>query len=104
MANGVVPAQVDGIPGLCTIDVNVQGKSTNGAVAATYTNTIPAANVIGTIQGTGSTMNALAPATADITVRNITLEVVKGFVPQLVYGGTVSQMSITLRNPSAAAE
>ncbi len=104
MANGTIPAQADGIPGFCTIDVDVQGKSTNGAVPVTYTNTVPAANVIGTIEGTGSTMNALAPATANITVRNLTLEVVKGFVPQLVYGGTVSQMSITLRNPSAAAE
>lgn len=104
MTNGAVPAQVGGVPGVCTINVDVQGKSTNGANPSTYTNTIPPTNVVGTIQGTGSTMNSLGNATANITVRNLDIEVVKGFDPQLVYGGTISQMSIILRNPNTGAE
>jgi LPXTG-site transpeptidase (sortase) family protein len=104
MTGGSIPAQVGGIPGICTIIVDVQGKSTNGATPATHTNTIPATNVIATIQGTPSTMNAQGPASDNLVVRNISLEVVKGFNPLLVYGGADSQMSITLRNPNSAAE
>lgn len=55
--------------------------------------------------GTLSTMGAQGQATARLTVRNLTIEAVKGFVPQLVYGGAVSQMQITLRkNPNTGAE
>lgn len=104
MTKGIVPAQVNGVPGLCTINVDVQGKSTDGTTPATHTNTIPATDVTGTINGTASTMNARGPASAGLTVQNITLEVVKGFDPQLVYGGTVSKMSVTLRNPNSGAE
>lgn len=56
MTNGTIPAQVDGalpgdpaVPGICTISVDVQGKSTNGANASSYDNTIPANNVVGRI-------------------------------------------------------
>ncbi len=104
MTGGSIPAQVGGIPGICTINVDVQGKSTNGATPATHTNTIPATNVVATIQGTPSTMNAQGPASDNLVVRNISLEVVKGFNPLLVYGGANSLMSITLRNPNSAAE
>ncbi|HUH96795.1 MAG TPA: sortase, partial [Anaerolineales bacterium] len=52
--------------------------------------------------GSGSTMNAISNATADLTVGNLDLEVVKGFVPQLVYGGANSTMSIILRNPNTS--
>ncbi len=104
MTGGSIPRQVGGVPGICTINVDVQGKSSNGASPATHTNTIPATNVIATIQGTPSTMNAQGPASDTLVVRNITLEVVKGFNPLLVYGGANSQMSITLRNPNSAAE
>ena len=104
MTNGTIPAQVGGVPGICTISVDVQGKSTNGATPATYTNTVPANGVVARINGTSSTMSAQGPATANLTVRNLTIEAVKGFVPQLVYGGAVSQMQITLRNPNTGAE
>ncbi len=104
MTGGSIPRQVGGVPGICTINVDVQGKSTNGASPATHINTIPATNVIAAIQGTPSTMNAQGDASDNLVVRNITLEVVKGFNPLLVYGGANSQMSITLRNPNSAAE
>ncbi len=104
MTNGTIPAQVGGINGICTINVDVQGKSTNGAVPATHTNTIPPTNVVARIEESPSTMNSDAPASAPLTVRNLDLEVVKGFNPQLVYGGANSQMSIILRNPNTGAE
>ncbi|MBK8780376.1 MAG: sortase [Anaerolineales bacterium] len=104
MTGGTIPKQVGVVPGICTISVNVQGKSTNGATPSSYDNTIPANNVVGRINGTLSTMGALGQATARLTVRNLTIEAVKGFVPQLVYGGAVSQMQITLRNPNTGAE
>lgn len=99
LANGIVPAQVGGVPGICTITVDVQGTGATG----TRTNTIPTTNVVGTIQGTTSTMNSQANATAQLQIANLSIEIVKGFVPQLVYGGAVSTLSIRLRNPNASA-
>lgn len=96
--SGAIPAQVGIVPGICTITLDVQGLTTG-----TRTNTIPTANVIGTIQGTSSTMNAQANATAQLIIQNLTIEIVKGFVPQLVYGGAVSTLNIELRNPNTAA-
>ena len=96
--SGTIPAQVGSVAGICTITLDVQGVTTG-----TRTNTIPTTNVIGTIQGTSSTMNAQADATADLRVQNLTIEIVKGFVPQLVYGGAVSTLNIELRNPNTAA-
>jgi len=104
MSNGTIPAQVAGVNGICTINVDVQGKSTNGAVPATHDNNIPATNVVARIEGNPSTMNAEDPANASLTVQNLDLEVVKGVVPQLVYGGANSEMSIILRNPNTGAE
>ncbi|HAX69267.1 MAG TPA: hypothetical protein DCY14_06660, partial [Anaerolineae bacterium] len=96
--SGTIPAQVGSVAGICTITLDVQGL-----VTGTRTNTIPTTNVVGTIQGTSSTMNAQAGATADLRVQNLTIEIVKGFVPQLVYGGAVSTLNIELRNPNTAA-
>lgn len=95
---GTIPAQVGAVAGICTITLDVQGLTTG-----TRTNTIPTTNVIGTIQGTSSTMNAQANATAQLIIQNLTIEIVKGFVPQLVYGGAVSTLNIQLRNPNTAA-
>lgn len=99
LANGFVPAQVLGVPGVCTITVDVQGKG----VPAAYTNTILTTNVIGTLQGTGTSMRPIANASANLIVGNLTMEVVKKFDPQLVYGGSISTLSITLRNPNPSA-
>jgi LPXTG-site transpeptidase (sortase) family protein len=104
MTGGSIPARVGGVNGLCTIVVNVEGRSTDGTTAATHTNTIPVTQVEATLSGTPSTMNPQDPASANLTVRDLDLEVVKGFDPQLVYGGADSQMSIILRNPNPSAE
>ena len=100
MQNGYVPAKAGTVNGICTINVDVQGLGN----LQTYTNTIHTYDVVVPIPGTSSTMGAEANASADITVRNLTLEVVKGFNPQLVYGSANSQMSIILRNPNPSAE
>jgi uncharacterized repeat protein (TIGR01451 family) len=104
LTGGTIPAQVGGINGICTINVDVQGKSTNGAVPVTHTNTIPPTDVVAQIQGSPSTMNAQGAASDDITVGDLDLEIVKGFNPQLVFGGASSEMSIILRNPNIGAE
>ena len=104
LTNGTIPAQSSGgTPGICTITVNVRGVHNSGGLPVTQTNTIPTGNVIGTIQGTSSTMNAQANSTAQLTMQNLSIEIVKGFEPQLVYGGAVSTLGITLRNPNTAA-
>ncbi len=104
MAGGTIPASDGTVNGICTINVTVQGKTTNGMSPATYTNTIPVGNVVATIAGTPSTMNPQDPASDDLTVKDLDLEIVKGFNPVLVYGGADSVMSITLRNPNNDAE
>jgi len=98
LSGGTIPAQVGGVPGICTVTVNVQAQSNTN----TRTNTIPLANVSGEIQGTGTTINAYANATATLQTLNLTIGVVKGFNPVLVYGGASSTLSVQLINPNNA--
>ena len=102
MSGGTVPAQVGGIPGICTITVNVQGRDSTPASPSTFTNTIPIANVAGTVQSTGTVINPAAQAQDDLRIRPLTIGVVKGFNPVLVYGGASSTLSIQLINPNNA--
>ncbi len=96
MTGGTIAAQVGAVPGLCTIKVDVQGMG----AAATRTNTIPILNVTGTVQGTGTTVNPTAPASAPLTVANLSIGIVKGFEPLTVFGGSASTMSVQLTNPN----
>jgi uncharacterized repeat protein (TIGR01451 family) len=91
-----IPAQVDGVPGICTINVDVQG---NG-IQTTRTNTIYTSNVEGTVQGTSTQVSPKSNATAQLKILNLGLEVVKGFQPSTVFGGSSSTMSIELINPN----
>lgn len=99
LTGGTIPAQVGAVPGVCTINVNVQGRGS----AATRTNTIPIANVSGTIQSTGTVINSQAAASADLIIGNLTIGVVKGFNPLTVFGGSASTLSVQLVNPNNAA-
>ncbi len=99
MTGGTVPAQVGGIPGVCTITITVQGTDSN-ATPSNRTNTIPVANVSGTVQSTGVTINPVADAVAVLRTEILTIGVVKGFNPVLVYGGAYSTMSVQLVNPN----
>ena len=98
LTGGTVSPQVGGIPGICTISVDVQAQSNT----TTRTNTLPSTNVSGEIQGTGTTINAQANATATLQTLPLTIGVVKGFNPVLVYGGAASTLSVQLINPNNA--
>jgi LPXTG-site transpeptidase (sortase) family protein len=97
ITGGTVPAKSGSVPGICTITVDVQGKGT----AKTHTNTIPTANVTATDATFGRTINPLAPASADLIIKNMKIGVVKGFNPVLVYGGATSTLTIKLINPNS---
>ncbi len=99
LTGGTIPAQVGGVPGICTITVDVQGVG----ASATRTNTIPMANVSGTIQGTTTTINPGAPASADLTITTLSIGVVKAFNPVYVFGGASSTLTVRLDNPNNAA-
>ena len=101
MTGGTVPAQVGAVPGVCTITVTVQGKDSNAA-PSNRTNTIPATNVSGTVQSTGVTINSRNQAQATLRTEMLSIGVVKGFNPVLVYGGAASTMSVQLINPNNA--
>ena len=98
LTGGTIPAQVGGVPGICTISVDVQA----GTSTSTRTNTIPSTNVSGEIQGTGTVINAQDNATATLQILNLSIGVVKGFNPVLVYGGASSTLSVQLINPNNA--
>ena len=98
---GVIPAQVGGVPGICTITVDVQGNDSTPLTGTTYTNTISTANVSGTVQSTGVTIRPQTQAQAALGVQPLSIQVVKGFDPVLVYGAAYSTMSIQLINPES---
>ncbi|MBT7080588.1 MAG: hypothetical protein HN929_03850, partial [Chloroflexi bacterium] len=104
MTGGYIPAQVNGINGICTIVVNVEGKYTSEPLPNTYTNTIDETDVVARIENIPATMNPKDATSANLIIKDLDLEVVKGFDPQLVYGGADSVMSIILRNPNQSAE
>lgn len=97
LSGGSIPAQVGGVPGLCTINVDVQGSSLGN-----YNNTIQAADVSGTVLGTGTTVTPTQNASAPLVVTDLILGIVKGFNPLTVFGGSASTMSIQLINPNNA--
>jgi len=99
MTGGTVPAQVGVVPGVCTITVTVQGKDSN-ATPSNRVNTIPIPNVSGTVQSTGATINPINQAQATLRTEQLSIGVVKGFNPVLVYGGAASTMSVQLVNPN----
>jgi len=96
MTGGTIPAQIAGVPGTCTIQVDVQGMGST----TRRTNIIPTANVSGTIQGTNTTINPAQPARATLTIGSLSIGVVKGFEPLTVFGGSPSTLSVELVNPN----
>lgn len=99
LTGGTIPAQVGGIPGICTITVDVQGRDSSPASPSTQTNTIPVTNVTATVENTGVQISPAANASAVLNIRNLSIGVVKGFSPVLVYGGATSTMTVQLINP-----
>ncbi|MBE7435823.1 MAG: sortase [Anaerolineales bacterium] len=100
ITGGTIPAQVAGVPGLCTISVDVVGLDSTPVDPSTQTNTIPVANVNGIVQSTGTAISPFGQAQATLNIQSLSIGVVKGFNPVLVYGGAFSTMSVQLINPN----
>lgn len=102
LTGGVIPAQVGGVPGICTIIVDVQGRDSSPATPTSFQNIIPIANVSGTVQSSGVTIRPAQQAQATLSIQPLSIGVVKGFDPVLVYGGATSTMTVQLINPNNA--
>ncbi len=96
MTGGSMNAGTAGVPWICTIQVNVQGKG----IPASYTNTISTANVSAKTPD-NTTINSTQNATGTLTIANLSIEVVKGFNPLTVFGGSSSTLSVQLTNPNS---
>lgn len=101
LSNGTVPAQVGNVPGVCTITVDVVGNDNSPNSPSQHTNNIPVANVSATVANTGVTIQPKTSASAILYIENMSIGIVKGFNPVLVYGGASSVMSVQLINPNA---
>ena len=97
LSGGTIPAQVGSVPGICTVTVDVVGKGSD----ATYHNNIPVNAVSGRIHGTSITVSNQQQATADLSISAISIDVVKGFDPVSVFGGSSSVLTVQLTNPNA---
>jgi LPXTG-site transpeptidase (sortase) family protein len=100
LSNGSIPAQVGGVPGICTVSVDVMASSSIVTLPTTRTNTVSRMNVSGTIFGLGTVINPVADATANLTITPLSIGVVKGFNPLTVFGGSSSTLSVQLVNPN----
>lgn len=100
ITGGTIPAQVAGVPGLCTISVDVVGLDSSPVDPSIQTNTIPVGNVTGTVQSTGTAISPFGEAQATLNIQSLSIGVVKGFNPVLVYGGAFSTLSVQLINPN----
>ena len=96
LTGGTVPAQAGTITGICTINVDVQGKG----AAGTRSDMIPVSNVSASLAGVP--ISPLAQAQAQLTIATLSITVNKSFAPLLVYGGSVSTLSVQLTNPNNA--
>ena len=99
MSGGIIPAQVGAVPGICTINVDVIGKG----IATTYTNTIAANKVSGTIHGTSTVVSNPTAVNVTLRILPITIGVVKGFDPLTVFAGSASTLTVQLSNPNSVA-
>ena len=100
LSNGIVPAQVGNVPGVCTITVDVVGNDNSPNTPSQHTNNIPTGNVSATVENTGVTIQPRTNASAILYIENMSIGIVKGFNPVLVYGGAYSVMSVQLINPN----
>jgi LPXTG-site transpeptidase (sortase) family protein len=96
LSGGTIPASDGVVPGLCTLSVDVEGRGDT----TTRTNTIDRTEVSGQFVVAGPIVRPAANATADLTILDLSIGVAKEFNPILVFGGTSSEMRITLVNPN----
>lgn len=99
LRNGIIPAQVGAVAGICTIDVDVKGTGAPNS----YTSTIPVAAVTGTIHNTSSVVSNLSQSQVSLTIGTVLINVIKGFSPDVVNGGSSSVLTVRLTNPNNTA-
>lgn len=97
LSNATIPAQVGGVPGICTVVLDVVGVTTGP-----WTNTIAVGDLTGTIHGTSTKISNPTAASATLTVASLTINVNKSFSPNTVFGGSASTLTLTLSNPNNA--
>jgi hypothetical protein len=96
LSAGNVPAQVGATPGECYVEINVTSTTTGNLI-----NTIPtnALNASGNDNGTTVLISNTTPASATITVIAVAPPTLsKGFSPNTIFVGEVSQLTITINN------
>lgn len=99
MSGGVVPAKVGSVDGICTVNVDIIGLTSGNK-----TNTISAGTVSGTVTygTTPVTITNPTNASSTLAVNPLSINVVKGFSPLNVTGGSASAMTVTLTNPTTS--
>lgn len=97
MDNGVVPARVGSVNGICTVNVDVVGLTTG-----TKNNSIAAGGVSGNLTSIDTRITNPSAANASLIVNSLSISVVKGFSPIQVFGGSISRLTVTLTNPTTA--
>jgi hypothetical protein len=96
LANGIVPGQSGSTPGECYVEVNVTSTTTGALI-----NTIPANNLLASgIDGTTPvSITNTTPASATLTVVAVSApSLSKGFVPNTIFVGDFSQLTIRINN------
>ncbi len=92
LSNGTVPGQSGGVPGSCTVAVDVTSTTPGNLI-----NTIPAGALTST--GGGETVSNTTPASATLHVGGIrSPSVNKSFSPNTILVGQTSQIAIRIRN------
>ncbi len=96
LTGGTIPGKNGSTNGACLISVTVYATQT----ANTSTNRIADTDSTAVLQGTDTPVPPRSTGSAQITVVDMKLDVVKSFDPSSVSGGGISRMSILLINPN----
>ncbi len=99
LTGGYIPAQIAGVPGTCTVNVEVVGLGS----AQTHRNTLGVGSVTGTLHGTTTNVSNTVADSADLTIGAVSIEATKSFDPLTVFGGSASTLRVTLTNGSSIA-
>lgn len=97
MNGGIVPAQVGGVNGVCTVNIDVVGLT-----AGDKLNRMEANSVTATLHDSGVQIKNPTRKDATLHVTSLLINVVKAFSPLNVSGGASSNLSVTLSNPNDA--
>jgi LPXTG-site transpeptidase (sortase) family protein len=103
LTGGTILAGSIATPSLCTITFDVVGLDSTPGTPSTQTNTLVRTDVDALIGSTGVATEPFADSSATLNIQDLSMGVVKGFNPVLVYGGAYSTMSVELINPNLNA-